>query len=211
MVSICSWWRSHYCLYLALWTFYLFLLMFLVCLYQEPHVIFFYTCLTLQRLFLGESSWIVHGTLSCFSGARWLPVTFYAVLLIFNAMCQYFFFDTLIYLPLHEQSDWYTPGWLLGSRFGLFWHRILCEFLPDVNVMSLFTFLNSFLIFGPIWFFLLVSLRLTLLLFLILYSLTKASRNVLLCSFSTNMFTENCVLPWYIFLNILCGLDVEIP
>ena len=195
MVSICSWWRSHYCLYLALWTFYLFLLMFLVCLYQELDVIFF-----IHVWHYSDYSWVNPVELSMalfrvFSGARWLPVTFYAVLLIFNAMCQYFFFDTLIYLPLHEQSDWYTPGWLLGSRFGLFWHRILCEFLPDVKVMSLFTFLNSFLIFGPIWFFLLVSLRLSLLLFLILYSLTKASRNVLLCSFSTNMFTENCVLP----------------
>ena len=61
-----------------------------------------------------------------------------------------FFFDSPLYLPLHEQSNWDTPGWLLGSSFGLFWHRMLCKFLPDVKVMSLFTFLNSFLIFGPI-------------------------------------------------------------
>ena len=109
-----------------------------------------------------------------------------------------FFFDSPIYLPLHEQSDWYTPGWLLGSSFDLFRYRMLCEFLPDVKVMSLFTFLNSFQIFGPILgfhriFFLLVSLRLSLFLFLVLLSLIKASRNVILCPFSTNMFTKNCI------------------
>ena len=61
-----------------------------------------------------------------------------------------FFFDSPIYLPLHEQCNWYTPGWLLGSSFGLFWHRMLCKFLPDVKVMFLFTFLNPFLHVGPI-------------------------------------------------------------
>ena len=61
-----------------------------------------------------------------------------------------FFFDSPIYLPLHEQFNWYTPGWLLGSILGLFWHKMLCKFLRDVKVMSLFTFLNYFLIFGLI-------------------------------------------------------------
>lgn len=32
------------------------------------------------------------------------------------------FFDSPIYLPLQEQSYWFTPGWLLGSSFDLFWH-----------------------------------------------------------------------------------------
>ena len=62
-----------------------------------------------------------------------------------------FFFDFPIYLLLYEQSNWYISGWLLGSSFGLFWHTMLCKFLADVKVMSLslFTFLNSFLIFDP--------------------------------------------------------------
>ena len=51
-----------------------------------------------------------------------------------------FFFHSPIYLPLYEQSNWHTPGWLWGSSFGSFWHRMLCKFLPDVKVMSLFTF-----------------------------------------------------------------------
>ena len=42
-----------------------------------------------------------------------------------------FFFDLLIYLPLHEQSNWYTPGWLLSGSFGLFWHRMLYKFFPN--------------------------------------------------------------------------------
>ena len=46
-----------------------------------------------------------------------------------------FFFDSPIYLPLLEQSNWYTPGWLLGSNFALFWHRMLCKFLQDMKVM----------------------------------------------------------------------------
>ena len=33
-----------------------------------------------------------------------------------------FFFDWPIYLLLHEQLNWCTPGWLLGSSLGLSWH-----------------------------------------------------------------------------------------
>ena len=157
---------------LVLWTFYLFPVMFLVYLSQGLHVSFFYTYLTLQRLFWGESSWIDHGTLWC---VQWRQMTLSYLLSCWCSMqrANTFLFDWPIYLPLYDQSNWYTAGWLLGSSFSLFWHRMLCKFLPDVKVMSLFTFLNSFLIFGPILgihgiFFLLVSLWLWLFLFLVL-------------------------------------------
>ena len=39
------------------------------------------------------------------------------------------FFDLAIYLPLEEQSNCYTSGCLLGTRFGLFWRRMLHKFL----------------------------------------------------------------------------------
>ena len=39
------------------------------------------------------------------------------------------------FLPLHHQSRWYTPEWLLGSSFCFFWHRMLCKFLPDVTFL----------------------------------------------------------------------------
>ena len=112
---------------------------------------FFYTCLTLWRLFSSESSWIVHGTLWCVQWCRMTPSYLLCCLVDvqFNVSIP-FFFDSPIYLPLHEQSKWYTPRWLLCSSFGLFRHRMLCKFLPDVKVLSLFTVLNSFLIFGPI-------------------------------------------------------------
>ena len=84
-----------------------------------------------------------------FSDVGWLPVTFYAGLLIFSATCQYFFFDSPIYLPLSKQSNWYIPGWLSGSSFGFFWHKMPWKFLPDVKVKSLFTFLNFFPNFWP--------------------------------------------------------------
>ena len=41
------------------------------------------------------------------------------------------FFDSLLYFPLHEQSNWYTPGWLFGSSLGLFfWQRIYGNIFP---------------------------------------------------------------------------------
>ena len=61
-----------------------------------------------------------------FSGARWLSVIFYAILLS-NAACQYFL-DLPVCLPLLRQSNWYTPAWLLGSSFALFWWKMLCKF-----------------------------------------------------------------------------------
>ena len=60
-----------------------------------------------------------------------------------------FIFHSPIYLPLHEGSNWYTPGWLLGSSLGSFLsHRIPCKFWRVVKVIFLFTFLNYFVIFS---------------------------------------------------------------
>ena len=73
VISSCSWWHSNYCLCLALWTLYLFRLMFLVYLSQGLHAAFFYTCVALLRLFLHESSWIVHSALWCVSWRRMTP------------------------------------------------------------------------------------------------------------------------------------------
>ena len=59
-----------------------------------------------------------------------------------------FFFDLLIYFPLLEQSNWYIPGWLFGSRLGLFLSQsICCGFFPDVKIISFPIFLNSRFIF----------------------------------------------------------------
>ena len=58
-----------------------------------------------------------------------------------------FFFDPPIYLPLHEQSNWYSPG--CGSSFGLlFWQRIYCRFFDDVKAVCFPIFLNLHFIFG---------------------------------------------------------------
>ena len=70
VVSSCSWWRSHHCLCSVLWTFYLFRLMTIYLHRKKP---FFCTCLALRRLLLGESSWVVHGTLWCVQLRRITP------------------------------------------------------------------------------------------------------------------------------------------
>ena len=58
-------------------------------------------------------------------------------------------FDSPIYFPLHQQSSWYTPGWLLSSSFGLFfWQSICCRFFTDVKTIFFPIFLNSRYIFG---------------------------------------------------------------
>lgn len=77
-----------------------------------------------------------------FSGSGWPPVSFYVVLLLLSSILSSYFLDLPIHLPLHEQSKWYTVGWILGSIFGLFWHRILYKFLAGVKVMLLLTFLK---------------------------------------------------------------------
>ena len=47
------------------------------------------------------------------------------------------FFDSPIHFPLHEQSNWYTSGWLFGSSFSLFfWQRICCRFFPEMKAIS---------------------------------------------------------------------------
>lgn len=86
-ISSCMWWHSHQCLCSVLGSFYLFRLMFLVYLSPGLHTLFFSTCLT-----LGDCSWVTLVELTMtlfdvFSGAEWLPVTFYAVLMMFNATC----------------------------------------------------------------------------------------------------------------------------
>ena len=125
--------------------------MFLVCLSQGLHAPFFYTWLTLWRLFSGEPSWNCPWSFLVCSVAlddSQLPfmLSFWCSMQRVNT----FYFDLPIYVSLHEQYNWYTPGWLLGNSFVLFWHRMLYKVLPDTKVMSLFTFLNYFLLFGPI-------------------------------------------------------------
>ena len=123
--------------------------MFLVYLSQRLHAPFFYTCLIVQWLFLGKSSWIAHGTLWCI---QWREVTpSYLLCWVVDIECNVsiLFFDLPIYLPLSKQSNWYILGWLSGSSFGFFWHKMPWKFLPDVKVKSLFTFLNFFPNFWP--------------------------------------------------------------
>ena len=126
---------------LVLWTFYLFHLMFLVYLSQRLLAPFFNTCLTLWQLFLGEFSWIVHGILWCVQW-HWMTPSYLSCCLVDVQCNMSILFDLPIYLPLHEQANWYTLGWLLSSSFGLFWHWILCKFMSDMKVMSLYTFLK---------------------------------------------------------------------
>ena len=123
---------------------------FWVYLSKGLHALSFYTCLTLRLLFSDESSWIVclWHSLVCSVAPDDSQLPFMLSCWCWMQLVSTFFFDSPIYLPLHEQSNWYTPGWLLGNSFGLFWHRMLCKFLPDV--MSLYTILNSFLIFDAI-------------------------------------------------------------
>ena len=59
------------------------------------------------------------------------------------------FFDSPMYFPLHEQSNWYTPGWQFGGGLGLFfWQRICCIFFSEVKAISFPIFLNSSFTFG---------------------------------------------------------------
>ena len=74
-ISSCMWWHSHQCLCSVLGSFYLFRLMFLVYLSPGLHTLFFSTCLILWRLFLGDSSWIVHDTVWCFQW-RWMTSSY---------------------------------------------------------------------------------------------------------------------------------------
>ena len=105
VVSSCLWWRSHRCLGLELWTFYLFRLMFLVYLSQGLHAPSFYTCLTLRRLFSGESSWIVHGTLWCVKWHRMTPS--YLLCCLVDVECNV----TILFSLIHQ----YIYHWINTS------------------------------------------------------------------------------------------------
>ena len=99
VVSSCSWWHSHHFLCCVLWMSYLFRLMFLFYSSQELHAPFFCTCLTVRRLFSGESSWIVLGTLWCVQWRQMTPsylLSFYAnvhwnVSILFSLIGQYIY------------------------------------------------------------------------------------------------------------------------
>ena len=126
-------------------------------------------------------------------------------MLMFNATSQNFFLWSLKCLPLHEQSYWYTPRWLIGTSFGLFLYRMLCK-LSDVKAMSLLTFL----FFANFWSniryprdFLWVGVIATVIVFLfgIFYECSLTS------ILDKNVYWK-LLVPWWIFLNILCGLDV---
>ena len=50
------------------------------------------------------------------------------------------FFESPKYFPLHEQSNWYTPGWLFGSSLGLFFREFVVDFFPTWRqYLSLFS------------------------------------------------------------------------
>ena len=50
------------------------------------------------------------------------------------------FFDSPIYFPLHDQSNWYTPGWLFGSSLALFFREFVVDFSPTWRqYLSLFS------------------------------------------------------------------------
>ena len=142
--SSCSWWRSHQCLCLVFWTFYRFHLMFWVYLSQRVHAPFLYmTGITaiVHRWIQLNCPW--HSLVySVAPNDSQLPFT----MSCWCSMQRFNFFYPPIYLSLHEQSNWYTLKWLLGKGFRLFWYRMLCKSLLVLKVMSLFTFLNSFLI-----------------------------------------------------------------
>ena len=113
------------------------------------------------------------------------------------------FFDSPIYFPLHEQTNWYTPGWLFGSSLGLlFWQRICCRFFPDAKAISFPIFLNSCFIFGLMFgiqgnFFRFLYSQfsvlfswLFLLLFLLLCFITNFFKSCLLWPFSTKISSK---------------------
>ena len=84
-----------------------------------------------------------------FCSPRWSPFSTHATCWCSMHRVKTLFFESPIYLLLHEQSNWHTPGWLFGSRLGLFfWQRICCRFFPDVKAISFLIFFNSRFTFG---------------------------------------------------------------
>ena len=123
-------WRNHHCPYPKLWRFCPFR-------YGEMHTVF--GC--------SQSNW------PCHSFVYFVDPDDSHFRLILSCWCSMHhvrtpFFDSPIYFPLHEHSNWYTPGWLSGSSSGLlFWQRICCRSFPDVKAISSLIFLNSRFIF----------------------------------------------------------------
>ena len=120
--------------------------MFLVYLSQELHAPFIRVWYY-GDFFSGKSSWIVHGTLWC---VQWCRVSFsYFLFCLFDVQYNVSILFSLIpWYIYHCMKD--PTGIFQDDYFDLFWYRMLCKFLSDMKVMSLFTFLNYFLIFGPI-------------------------------------------------------------
>ena len=104
-VFSCLWWRNHYCLCLVLSTFYLFHLMFLSVFISKALRIFF-----VHVWHYGDCSWVNPVELSMtlfgvFSHVECPLITFSAVLMFFNAACQFLFFRWPVCLPLHETQQ----------------------------------------------------------------------------------------------------------
>ena len=119
VVSSCSWWHSRHCLGLVLWTFYVFNVLNLF-ISRASHTVLLYM-FDIMVIVLG---WI---QLNC----RWH--SFGCSVAPDDSQLPFmlsFWCSMQRYLPCMNNS---TSGWLLGSSFGLFWHRILCKFLPTLK------------------------------------------------------------------------------
>ena len=93
-VSRCSWRRSHNCLGLVSWTFYLFRLMFQIYLSQGLQAHLFYACLTVRRWFSVESSSVIHGTHWC---VQWHQMTLnYLLCCLIDVQCNVLILFSLI-------------------------------------------------------------------------------------------------------------------
>ena len=135
-VSKNSLWRCHYCLYSKLWRFGFFLLIVL-------------------SLFISSASPIflsyMHGEMRTVSGCSHSNCQWHSFVCSVASYESHFthmlscwcsmhrvstlFLDSPIYFPLHEQSNWYTPGWLFGRSFGLFfWQRMCCSYITKYHV-----------------------------------------------------------------------------
>ena len=124
VLSTCSWQHSHHCLCLVLWMLYLVCLMFSVNLSQGLYTPFFYICLTLRLLFLGESSWIVHSTLWYVQWCQMTPS--YLLCCLVGVQCIMSILFSLIHQYIYHCMNNPTStlqGWLLGGSFGLFWTK----------------------------------------------------------------------------------------
>ena len=140
VISSYSWWRSHHCLFLVL---------FIISVWNISSVAFNVFSLFISRAsptflsYMFEIRVIVLGwiqlncpwsSLMCLVAPDDSELPFMLSCWCSMQRVNTFFFDSPIHLPVHQKSNWYLSGWwLLGSSFGLFWHRVLCKFLPDVK------------------------------------------------------------------------------